>query len=194
MTCATGRVRPLAVAMLGLAVALTSCGVPRAAEPQPVPSASVPFGLLNAHTPRPSPTPNGPVGDVYFLRGGHLVAVHRRVEGIDPPAELLRSLLAGPRTKETAAGLSTAIPSQTALLSLDLVGTTATVDLNAQFGSVSGTDEVDAVAQIVYTVTASPYIQAVRFSIAGKPVDVPDASGSLSLAPRTRADYRALAG
>lgn len=180
------------VAAAVLLLVLAACGMPRSAAPQAIPPSSVPFGLLNSHPATASPNPVGPVGHVYFVHNNQLVAVGRRIPGIDPPAELVRSLLDGPKTAETSAGLSTAIPSRTGLLSLDLEGTVAIVDLTHQFGNVSGSDEVVAVAQIVYTVTTSAFIQAVEFSINGKRVEVPDGSGSLSLRPRTRAEYRTL--
>jgi spore germination protein GerM len=72
-------------------------------------------------------------------------------------------------------------------------GNVATVDVSSEFGTVGGSDQVLAVAQIVYTLTSSRYIDSVRFAINGNPTEVPDGSGSLSGTPRTRKDYPRLA-
>jgi spore germination protein GerM len=89
--------------------------------------------------------------------------------------------------------LTSDVPSGTRLISLDLSGPVATVDLSSPLGTVGGSDQVLAVAQIVYTLTASRYIDSVRFAINGKAIEVPDSSGSLAKTPRGRADYRRLA-
>jgi len=115
------------------------------------------------------------------------------VFGANVPAEAVRLLLTGPEPAEAAHGLTTDIPSGTRLISLDLTGPVAKVDLSAEFGTVGGSEQVLAVAQIVYTLTASRYIDAVSFAISGKPIEVPDGSGSLSRTPRNRQDYRNLA-
>ena len=73
--------------------------------------------------------------------------------------------------------MSSAIPSQTRLVSLDVTGTTAIVDLNSAFGDLGGAQQILAVAQIVYTLTETPAITAVRFAINDTPIDVPDGSG-----------------
>lgn len=169
---------------------LTSCGLPTSSTPERIDPARVPYGLLQRHNTTPSAPAAGPATTVYLTDGNRLTAATRRVTGLNVPAEALRALLEGPTAPEAARGVVSDIPSQTRLLSLDLNGSVASVDLSDDFGTAGGSQQVLAVAQIVYTLTASRFIDAVTFSLAGKPIEVPDGSGSLSTAPRSRADYR----
>jgi spore germination protein GerM len=180
--------RRLLIAALALGTA--SCGLPTASSPERINPATVPYGLLASASAAPTAPEAGPATTVYLADGDRLVPVTRRVTGLNLPAEALRSLLEGPTSTEGAAGVVSDIPSQTRLISLDLNGAVAAVDLSDDFGTTGGSQQVLAVAQIVYTLTASKYIDSVVFSLAGKPIEVPDGSGSLSTAPRSRADYK----
>jgi spore germination protein GerM len=183
-----------AAATVAAAALAAGCGLPTSGHIERMDPSAVPFGLLRTAPPgTPAPAPRGPVTDVYFVQGERLVTAARRVVGENIPAEAVRLLLAGPTTTEAARGLTSDVPAQTRLISLDLSGPVATVDLSSEFGTVGGSDQVLAVAQIVYTLTASRYIDAVRFAINGKPTEVPDGSGSLAGTPRTRRDYPRLA-
>lgn len=182
----------LVAALAVAALTATGCGLPAHQVTRLDPD-SVPFGLLNTAPPSVPAQGRGPQATVYLVDGGRLVTVARRVVGENVPAEAARALMEGPTTAESARGLTTDVPTPTHLISLDLTGSVATVDLSSEFGDLGGSDQVLAVAQFVYTLTASPYIDAVRFAIDGKPIEVPDASGSLSAQPRTRSDYRTLA-
>jgi spore germination protein GerM len=129
---------------------------------------------------------------VYLVRDDRLVAADRVVVGTNVPAEAIRSLLRGPTPDESVAGITTAVPPSTRMLSLDVSDGVATVDLSAEFGTSNGDNQVVAVAQIVFTVTASPYVRAALFSVDGRPIQVPDDTGSLSSVPRSRAEYERL--
>lgn len=177
------------LALAGL-LAMTSCGLPASGKVQRIDPSTVPYGLLARQVATPSPPQAGPRVAVYLVDGDHLVARQRQITGLNVPAEALRSLLAGPTPTESAHGLASDIPAQTHLYSLDLQGTVATVDLSATFGTAGGSQQVLAVAQIVYTVTASRYIDAVRFSLSGRPIEVPNGTGSLAPGPRSRADFQ----
>ncbi len=185
------RTTAAAVVLAGLTAA---CGVPTDEHLQRIDPSTVPFHLLATAPPgTPAPQASGPVTHVYFVRNDHLVTATRRVVNENIPGQAVRLLVLGPTVQEAAAGLTSDIPAQTKLTSLDVAASVATVDLSPEFGTVGGSDQVLAVAQIVYTLTSSKFIDAVLFAINGKPVEVPDGSGSLSSAPRTRADYRDLA-
>lgn len=176
--------------LVGLALVLAAaagCGLPSHSLHE-VDPATLPSGLLRANAST-TPTPSGPPARVYFVVGTRLVSEIRRVVGLNVPSESLRALLLGPTPVESAAGVASEIPPQTRLISLDLRGKVALVDLGTDFGSAGGSQQVLAVAQIVYTLTASRLINAVEFSIDGRRIEVPDGSGSLSTAPRTRSDY-----
>jgi spore germination protein GerM len=150
----------------------------------------VPFALMSS-APAGTATgiPNGPTTRIYLLRDQRLFPVARQVVGPNIPADAVRSLLDGPTTADTARGVTSAVPPGTHLLSLDVSAGVATVDLSTEFGSLGGDKQTSAVAQIVYTITASPYINSVLFVINDSPIEVPDGTGSLSSAPRSRDDY-----
>lgn len=179
------------MATIGLILAglLAGCGLPRTTSPQRVKPANIPYGLLNSAQPSPTSPIEGPRTTVFLVDGDHLLPVARHVVGSNIPAEALRVLLLGPTPAESAHGLTSDVPGETHLVSLDLSGSVANVDLNGSFGAAGGTQQVLAVAQIVYTLTASKYINGVVFSLSGHRIEVPNGTGSLSTAPRTRADY-----
>lgn len=182
---------PAAAAALMLLATGCSAGGPSGV--QHVDPEDVPFGLLST-SPTSAVEPRGPRATIYLVRDDHLARTSASVASSNQPADAVRVLLTGPSTSQTAAGLSTAIPSQTRLISLDVSGTVGTIDLNNAFGDVGGGQQILAVAQLVYTLTASPDITAVRFAIEGKLTEVPDGSGSLADTPRSRSDYQQLAG
>ena len=167
------------------------CGVRGQSSAQPIDAARLP-------AEPPVPTATGPavgvVMHVYFTTpSDHLAAVDRT----GPPgtaAALVRRLLAGPTDTEVAAGVRTAIPTGTRLEGLAVEGSSARLDLSANFASVSGEEQVLAVAQLVLTVTDLPYVDSVALAIGGKSVDVPRADGSLSSDPVVAADYASLNG
>ncbi len=116
----------------------------------------------------PAPARAGTDGlgaDVWFLRDGRAVAVHRASPGVPG---IVRALLAGPTRRERAEGLRTAIPSSTKLRDLRIERRVVTVDLAARF--VAGRDEgslTARVGQLVRTVRAVPGVVGVRVRIEG---------------------------
>ncbi len=180
--------------LAGVLICLAGCAPASTHGVHKVPDSAVPFGLMSGTGANSATQPvHGPTTHVFLLRNGRLVAVARQVVGSNVAAEALRSLLAGPSPSEIAGGTTSAIPPGTHMLSLDVSGRIATVDLSTEFGSLGGDPQTDAVAQIVFTATESPLVTAVRFAIDGTAVEVPDGTGSLSSLPRTRRDYRELA-
>ena len=172
--------------------ALAGCGLPANGKVAVVTPSDVPFGLLSTAAPGQTPQPTGPLVNVYLVRADHLDPLDRHVSNGNIPENSVRLLLLGPLPTEAARGLTSDIPAGTRLVSLDLNGAVAAVDLSSDFGAVGGSDQVLAVAQIVYTLTSSRYIDAVVFSINGKRIEIPDGSGSLSDRPMGRGDYSRL--
>jgi spore germination protein GerM len=173
-----------------VAGAVAGCGVPASGHLQRIDPSTVPFNLLSTAPPgTKTPESNGPATAIFFVRDDRLVTAKRHVVAEVAPVAALRSLFVGPTPIEAARGLTTDVPAQTRLISLDLAGPVATVDLSSEFSAVGGSEQVLAVAQIVYTLTASPDISAVQFAIDGETIEVPDGSGSLSDTPRRRGDY-----
>jgi spore germination protein GerM len=187
--------RAARLAVIGTLVALTAggCGLPPSGTVTRVDPTTVPYQLLESSPPNPTNQDSGgrPVR-IYLVAGDRLVSAKRQVFGNNVPSAAVRSLFLGPSPLETRRGLTSDVPAQTHLISLDVRGATATLDLTSAFGTVGGTAQVLAVAQIVYTVTSTRDIKSVRISINGKPVEVPNGTGSLSSAPRSRSDYRSL--
>jgi spore germination protein GerM len=90
-------------------------------------------------------------------------------------------------------GLGTAIPPETRLLGVDLDNGIATVDLSSEFESGGGSHSMFLrLAQVVYTVTQFPTVEAVQFRLDGEPVDVFSAEGIVLDKPVTRKDYEEL--
>ena len=94
----------------------------------------------------------------------------------------MKALLAGPSAKERATvwPIETLIPAGTKLLGIEISGGLATVDLSAEFASLSPDDDWDLgsyslhgrLAQVVYTLTQFTTVDRVNFKLEGKPVKV----------------------
>ena len=198
---------------------------PTTIAPTPSPSPTLPPATPSPTIvpPTPSPTatpaPATMIVRAYFLlrdgSGGEvvneptLVPVLRTVPKSPATATAaMRALLAGPSAKERAAVLRirTLIPAGTKLLGIEISGGLATVDLSAEFASLSRDDAWDGgsyslhgrLAQVVYTLTQFTTVNRVNFKLDGKPVKVlfgmPDPDGSSEKIildkPVTRATYR----
>jgi spore germination protein GerM len=192
--------RSAAVAALVLAacgLALAACGIPIEATARavgPVPA------KVNARLPV-TPTTAAPTvaGDValtvfFIATGTRLVPKARYVK---PPASIttaVNTLLAGPTTHERySLRLTTALSPSIKLLRASRSGTVATVDFTQRFGSLTGTEEILGVAQVVFTVaeTVQPSV-GVIFEINGIPIPVPVATGDLVGLPVHESDYASL--
>jgi hypothetical protein len=152
----------------------------------------------------PSPSPAGsPVGGqttvvrAYFYLGGEpgsagLVPVLRevpRTPAIGTAA--IAALLAGPTEAERAEQVITsAVPDGSRLLGLTIDNGIATVDLSSEFESGGGSLSITVrLAQVVYTLTQFPTVQAVLFEIDGRPVSVFSGEGLVLDGPVARAAF-----
>lgn len=108
-----------------------------------------------------------------------LVAVRREQQTDRPAPELvLRQLLAGPTAEEIADRVRNAVPLETELLSVSVSSGIADVNLTAGFEKASAELlHLLRVAQVVWTLTELPQIEAVRFRIHGAPQPVIDQFG-----------------
>jgi hypothetical protein len=179
------RRRPLAaVATLAclVAAALSGCGVPVDGSPTAVARSKVPFGLLEpsrATSPTSTPPPATVTVQIFLLSPtGRLVAVARNVAVPAALPAVLGALVQGPTDAEAAAGLQSALPPGTQVVSATLASGVATVDLAGTFGQLVGQAQIDAVAQIVFTATALTGVTSVAFELDGQQVAVPTASGA----------------
>jgi spore germination protein GerM len=180
-------------ALLVAASALGGCGVGTQAEAQRLPKSQVPFDLLSpGQTTR---SRNGfPQTVVLFLLGkGHLVAVTRQVPAPATFDARLSVLAAGPTKTEAAHGLSSAVSGQGSVPTGTVKGNHATIKLAADFEQLNTQNQVEALAQLVYTATAIPGVAIVSFVIGSTVVAVPRGDNTTSAVPVTRADYKILA-
>ena len=171
-----------AVLVCGLLAA--GCAIPTQQDPSTISPSRVPPGLVSPALPsttttQPRLSSQVPV-KIYLLGPGEeLHAVGRVVEIPAPLTSIITSLLAGPDRSESAAGISTAIPNNVAVLSAVAQGPVVTVDFNLAFGQITGSATELAVAQVVATVvTQSGLGTGVIFEIEGQVISVPIASGA----------------
>lgn len=181
---------------VGVLAIAGGCGISTDAAPRALPRRDVPFDLLAPAATAPTTTVVVAVSTevpIYLVGPDQLVVARRLVESPPSLFRALESLLAGPTAEESAAGTRTAISNQTRLLSVRTQSGVATLDLSGDFATIGGRDQVLAVAQLVYTATAAPGVLGVRFSLDGKPVEVPRGDGTLTQEPLNPSDYSAVA-
>ncbi len=184
-------VAPLCAALLGLLAA--GCGIGVGASPSTVDPKQVPFGLLRPSTPTTSPTGPSQYVTVYLDGRQRLVAVSMRVPAPVTVEGVLVELAAGTTSEEASEGLTSPISTAAPLTVVHVGATTVTVNVSGAFTKLAGASQAVAAAQIVYTLTALPGIDAVAIRINGKRAKVPTAKGTLSAGPLDRAEYATVA-
>ncbi|MFL5929906.1 MAG: Gmad2 immunoglobulin-like domain-containing protein [Gaiellaceae bacterium] len=143
-----------ASALLALTLVAAGCGgsddETSGSEPPPPPPPPV------TTSTEPEPIVGGTDVGVYFLRDDELGYAQRSV-GVTPliPKATLEELLAGPTAEEKEAGLTSDIPPNTAVVSVDVADDTADVELSNPLDQL-GT------MQVVQTLTQLETIERVR--------------------------------
>ncbi len=170
---------------------LTGCGVPTQDSVHVAPDREVPSGLLGASPSTTTTTvPAGPTTTAVTLclaqSSGPLRPVTRRLTGHPDLNDILQALAQPPTPQEQVQGLNTAV---TPGITATVTGGVAKVVLDADFGTESATDQLNAVAQIVCTLTTRPGIGQVQFQLTGTVTEVPRGDGSGTSAPVSRDDY-----
>ncbi|HAM01387.1 MAG TPA: hypothetical protein DCQ30_04045 [Acidimicrobiaceae bacterium] len=195
-TLAARRAPVLVATLVAFSCVAAGCGVPVDSSPTALSKSGVPFDLLAPSSPTSTTTslPPTTVGVQIFLvsPAGQLVAADRPVPYPASLSSAMAALIDGPTNGESAAGLQSAVPAQTDLLSATISGGIATVDLGGTFGQLVGQAQIDAVAQIVFTATALPGVNDVVFELNGQPVAVPTASGA-DVPTANRSQFRSMA-
>lgn len=132
-------------------------------------------------------------GRVYLQRtettgGSVLTGVQRNIS--TDPFDVTQVLLNGPVEAEQDAGLRSAIPASTEVLSARYVATDLVkVDLTSEIFRATGDDLVSSVAQIVLTLCDIPGIQRVIIVVNGQVNEWPKGDGSLTSQPLTAFDF-----
>jgi len=131
---------------------------------------------------------------VYFTMNEKVAATHRQVPYTKEVAKAaMEELLKGPNAEEKEVGMFTTIPADTLFLGLAVNDKIATVDLSKEYESGGGTLSMSLrLAQVVYTLTQFPTIDAVQFKLDGEPVEVFGGEGLILDHPGSRADYEEL--
>ncbi len=185
---------PIRMAVLCL-LALAACGVPADSSPRAIPSDDVPFDLLEPGETVPVTTTTPVAGTVtVFLVSGERLAGADRSSPVPPTPEwALGALLAGPTPEEAAQGLRTAIGTALALAAPGKDGNLVEIELGPSFTAAGGAEQILAIAQVVYTMTAFPQVSGVTFTLNEKAVEVPRGDGTLTGAPLGRDAFPAVA-
>lgn len=139
------------------------------------------------------PVPTSTSVETFFVHGGRLVPVVRRV-AVGPGLEPCLAALVLPLTaKESSTGLRSALPTGVTRLQGTVQGTVASVSVPAGFDRLTVSDQILAAAQVVFTVTANSYLTRVEMVQDGRLLPMPDQSGQLVDHPLARSDYASVA-
>lgn len=189
------RLRKALLALLA-AMVVAACGVSADPEPRVMSPENVPFGLLNPATSTTTTIPDSgrqsTVGIYLVTPDGALVERPRLVRGTATVATALDALLDGPTREERAANLTTAITDDTRVLGLEQNESLVTVDLSRDVLSITGVNQIQAIAQVVFTITGVTSASGVLFRFDGERREVPDGDGELTAEPLKRSDFRSL--
>lgn len=157
------------------------------------PTTTAPTGPATTAPPATTPTTTTDVR-VYFMHGDRIDVAHRTITATrQVAAAAMTELLAGPTPADAAAGLTTAIPSTTRLLGVNIAGGVATVDLTSSFASGGGSlSMLGRLAQVTYTLTQFPTVNGVTFHLDGQAVTVFGGEGIILDHPATRASFESV--
>lgn len=173
--------------VLALVLTTTGCGVSAQEHPTPIAVARP------AEPSEPAVERGALEVPVYFVRSADLEPVTRSAREVSAQTAV-DLLLAGPTRREVTSGVRTALaPQPLAVMSSSdaPAGTepgTAVVAATRDFATVSGSNQLLALAQVVWTLTELPGIERVVITVDGVPVEVPTDDG-LSRQPVTRSHY-----
>lgn len=197
----TTRRRPLVVSALVVASMVIGCAIQNDTEPRAIEPSLVPFDLLGTSTSTTTSattasTVQRPLeveASIFLVDSDTdlLAEVGRMVSPLQTAQAALQQLLTGPTEAELDQGLNSAIARSTVLLGVegpDAEGV-VTVDLSDDLRNIGGQGQRLALAQVVFTATATPEVSGVLFSFEGEPSEVPNGLGVSTTEPLDRADF-----
>jgi spore germination protein GerM len=172
-------------------VAAAGCSAPVDSGPKTLRAASIPAALRSPSSTTSTSVPSGESEEVtvYYIQGDRLAAVKRRVSPPVTVEKVLQKLFAGPTTAEAVGGLRSAISPDTDILGAPIEARIATVNVSKNFAFGLPTDQIMAVAQVVFTAVEIPGVTGVLFAENGRRQEVPEGDGSSTSAPLGRASY-----
>jgi spore germination protein GerM len=175
--------------ILGLALVGTACGVKTDDGPRDIPESE----QLDLSTPGNAGAGAATGTSRIYLIGpdasgqGSLLQPVARAAAT--PTELMEALLAGANASELDQQYRSAIPVGTELRSATVTSTTMLVDLSDDILQLSGSDLVDALAQIVFTASEYPEVTQVRVDVNGVEQQFPVGDGTLQSDPLDVYDF-----
>jgi hypothetical protein len=199
-SAAPARTWRTAITAIAVAVALAGCGLAEDGSPEALAVDNIPYDLLDPDPP-PSTTTPPTAGStrvtVYFVEqsdeGTRLRPTEREVSDPRSVTDRLQALLDQPPTAdEVEAGITTLIPSETSLGTVDQSAESGevVVELSREFFDLVGQGQRAAFAQITCTATEVAGTTRVRFLLEGEPVPALVADGtSKEGAVSCRQDY-----
>ncbi|MEO6627092.1 MAG: GerMN domain-containing protein [Aquihabitans sp.] len=182
-------------ALAGLiAVCLFSagCGVRPESDAHRTPPADVPFGLLEDPADATAAAPEAQTVTVFLFRDKHLIPVERTAPKGTGLADIADLVALGPTQDERSLGLVSSLPTGQ-IASIKAVRGVAQVDLSDTFADLRSRDQILAIAQLVFSLTARPGIGRVSFTLDGAATEVPRSDGALTTDALAREDFEALA-
>lgn len=190
------RARSLSVILMTAALLAGGCAIQDDPAPRAIDRSQVPFSLLATSTTT-STVPATPtaleVPTSIFLIDSDTDQLTEVVRAVSPPASVragLLELLRDPTEDELAQGLNSAIARSTVLLGVtgpqDGV---VTVDLSDDLRSIGGLGQRLALAQVVFTATATAEVTGVLFAFEGRTSEVPNGQGESTTEPLDRSDF-----
>ncbi len=190
----------LALGLLLALALLAGCSLGPQRQPDPVTTRPSAGGSRTVGGPSASPDPGSSARTVrlFLVRGHRVVAVRRRVAGVDTgPAAVLALLTRAPSESDREAGLRSALAGSSPPHGPDsavlAVSGVVRVELPAGLDQLPLSEQVLALGQLVFTLTANAPADAVVFTSHGRSVAVPDGLGRLRKGPVGRADYARIA-
>jgi spore germination protein GerM len=188
----TGTARRVTSAALLLTV-LVSCGISEDGTPRDIPQSEQKDLAISSERGAGASTGTA---RIYLLapeisgQAPQLQPVARDVRESAVP--VLESLFAGPNTVERSRQFRTALPAGLRLLSARLQAGTLRVDVSPELLVVSGSDLIDALGEIVFTVSEIDGVRGVKITVDGADQQWPAGDGSLQSVPLTVYDYPGL--
>ncbi len=188
----TARARTRAAAALLAALTFAGCGIDDDTQPRVIAPEDGESDLAD-ETPSSQPA-LGTTFRIYLLVAqspGQTPRLQPVTREVEPNATaLFAALTAGLNASEQNDRLRSAVPSATELLSAPTVTDgVLTLDVSDAIFEATGTTLVDALAQIVFTMSELSGVTAVRLRVAGVPQEWPTGDGSLTSAPLRVFDY-----
>ena len=179
--------------LLVVALGAVACGIPEDDAPRSVAADEIPEALVAA--PTTTSAPQGGVGtNLFFIEAeqGRSVLSPQQVPLDNQQIRTVLEALVGTVPEDLPDGVNSSIPAETQVLGTSLDDGVLTIDLSAEFATVSGDILIQAVGQLVFTATDRPGVDGVLFTVEGEATTVPDADSSELTSPATRSDYAGL--